>query len=617
MLPNNSSALIGRTIAGKFVIESMIAVGGIGTVYRARQLALDRIVALKVLHAGIAREEQVVERFKREARAASRLDHPNSVRVLDFGQDEDSLLYLAMEYVEGRTLYQVIQEDWPLGDNRIVDILSQVLAAVGVAHDMGVIHRDLKPENIIILRGRSDEGEHAELAKVCDFGLATLGAAMHENPGQRPEGPRVTARGSIVGTPEYMSPEQVLGQPADQRSDLYAAGVILYQMLAKRLPFDGQTPNAVAVKHVIETPIPPSTIAPVNRALEAICLKAMSKEPHARFESAREMRNALRATLMTRSTTASFPGATGQAKGPSISDSDSGSGSGSLNPVIPTDGGKRRRLSVRAGIALAAIAVFVVVASARLRSQYRQSAVDKTPALARAEVLAEPRPATTAGKPSLFPAPSPLPVQLPEPVPTVPADEAPREPPTEATSFRRSAIPGAGAKPTRPARDRLATGRVAGRPAPTPEPTASAADTVAVALAEPHAFNLGPAAPTQPAAAPIPARVDIDSARVSITGIVTTSAIVGSNVRAAMNRIPVLRCYREALRDRGTVAAGTATLHLNIDSAGYVTAATLLDAKFLPGIKACIERVARAAKIKDVDTGEATADVTLNFVSTS
>src|SRR5215471_18163691 len=151
MSANDSSALIGRTIAGKFIVEAVIAAGGSGTVYKARQLALDRTVALKVLRDEVARDRDFIERFKREARAASRLDHPNSVRVLDFGQHEGSL-YLAMEYVEGRTLYQIIQEERPLAVERIVDLLSQVLAALSVAHDMQVIHRDLKPENIMIIK---------------------------------------------------------------------------------------------------------------------------------------------------------------------------------------------------------------------------------------------------------------------------------------------------------------------------------------------------------------------------------------------------------------------------------------------------------------------------------
>ena len=149
--PPDPSALVGRSIAGKFVIETLIATGGAGSVYRARQLALDRIVALKVLRQDIARDRHFVERFKREARAASRLDHPNSVRVFDFGHVDESLLYLAMELVEGRTLHQVIQDEWPLGDRRVVDVMSQVLSAIAVAHDMEVIHRDLKPDNIMII----------------------------------------------------------------------------------------------------------------------------------------------------------------------------------------------------------------------------------------------------------------------------------------------------------------------------------------------------------------------------------------------------------------------------------------------------------------------------------
>src|SRR5882724_203167 len=221
MSDNHGATLVGKTIAGKFVIETVIAVGGIGTVYRARQLGLDRRVALKLLRAEFARDEDFIERFKREARAASRLEHPNSVRVLDFGQHEGAL-YLAMEYVEGRTLYQVIQDDFPMSEERTVDIMSQVLAAVGVAHDMGVVHRDLKPENIMIIRGTSDEGEHAELVKVLDFGIASLGAVARGVEGGEAEGPRMTKRGLLVGTPEYMAPEQAGGEPADRRSDIYS-----------------------------------------------------------------------------------------------------------------------------------------------------------------------------------------------------------------------------------------------------------------------------------------------------------------------------------------------------------------------------------------------------------
>src|SRR6185503_419047 len=159
-----------------------------------------------------------------------------------------SLLYLAMEYVQGRTLSEVLKQEWPLPDRWVVEILSQVLSAVAAAHDMEVIHRDLKPENIMILQGQGDEGESTELAKVCDFGIATLGNAVVPGQAVHPKGPSVTTDGFLVGTPAYMSPEQARGRLADRRSDLYSTGVILFQMLAGRLPFDGESAYLVATK---------------------------------------------------------------------------------------------------------------------------------------------------------------------------------------------------------------------------------------------------------------------------------------------------------------------------------------------------------------------------------
>src|SRR5215472_17555767 len=153
MAASSPDTLVGRTIAGKFVIEAHIGSGAMGAVYRARQIALEKTVAIKVLHGEHAGETQFAARFHREAKAASRLDHPNSMRVIDFGQEPDGLLYIAMEFLDGRDLFHVIREDWPLPKARVADILSQALAAIAVAHDMGIVHRDLKPENIMILRG--------------------------------------------------------------------------------------------------------------------------------------------------------------------------------------------------------------------------------------------------------------------------------------------------------------------------------------------------------------------------------------------------------------------------------------------------------------------------------
>jgi serine/threonine-protein kinase len=291
-------ALIGRTVAGKFLIEEFLGGGAMGAVYRAQQTALEKSVAVKVMHRSVATDPSFAQRFHREAKAASRLDHPNSMRVIDFGEEPDGILYIAMEYLEGRDLFRVLKEDGPLSNERIVDILSQALAAIAVAHDMGVIHRDLKPENIMVLRGKDDEGRDADVVKVCDFGIAKLVESDDAPKSSRTNGPKLSTTGLVVGTPEYMSPEQAKGEKLDARTGLYGMGVILYQLLTGRTPFTGDTPLAIVVKHVTEHAVPPHVVHPgVHRGLEAVCLKAMAKLPAERFESARAMRAALRAAL--------------------------------------------------------------------------------------------------------------------------------------------------------------------------------------------------------------------------------------------------------------------------------------------------------------------------------
>jgi serine/threonine-protein kinase len=188
-----------------------------------------------------------------------------------------------------------MQREWPFKDARIVEIMSQALAALAKAHEVGIVHRDLKPENILILRGTDDEGNATDIVKVCDFGIAKM--AGPSAPPSRPFAHQLTTAGLIVGTPDYMSPEQARGEGVDGRSDLYAMGVVLYHLLAGRPPFIGDTPFGIAIQHVSEAPPPPSRHRVVNPVLESICLRAMSKRPEDRFQTAREMRRALLGAL--------------------------------------------------------------------------------------------------------------------------------------------------------------------------------------------------------------------------------------------------------------------------------------------------------------------------------
>ncbi len=276
---NHEDPLIGRTLPGGFVILELIGVGGMGRVYRAEQTNLGRTVAVKIVHPHLAGEENAVARFITEARAASRLNHPNSVAVIDFGKTQDGQLYLVMEYLRGKDLARVAYEEGPLPFRRIADVLRQTLAALSEAHHLDIIHRDLKPENIILepVRGGGD------FVKVVDFGLAKMQVEKSQ--------PSITSPGIVCGTPEYMSPEQGRGDPLDPRSDLYAVGVILFQLLTGRLPFEAETPTQVVLMHLSKPPPDPNQVAPdraIPKPIVDIVYRSLAKEADGRFQNAEQ-----------------------------------------------------------------------------------------------------------------------------------------------------------------------------------------------------------------------------------------------------------------------------------------------------------------------------------------
>src|SRR5215210_3762832 len=251
--------MVGTVIAGKYRIDALLGRGGMGAVYRATHVMLNKTVAVKTIKPELFEATETVQRFQREARAATSLEHPNIVAVYDLGQADDGSLYIAMEFVDGVNLKDVIGASGPMPAGRIVRLLTQVASALARAHRNHIVHRDLKPQNLVIATDASGD----ERIKLLDFGIAKT---LEE--GATP----LTAAGYSLGTPHYMAPEQAVGQHVDGRADIYALGVILYEMLVGDVPFDATSAPAVLVKHLNEAPEPPSHRRPdlkIPPALEA------------------------------------------------------------------------------------------------------------------------------------------------------------------------------------------------------------------------------------------------------------------------------------------------------------------------------------------------------------
>lgn len=282
--------LVGRIVADRYRIKGLLGRGGMGVVYRVEHIHIGKSMAMKLLHGALANDRSTVRRFEREADAASRLSHPNTVQVFDFGRSE-GMLYMVMELLDGHDLGALVRMEGPLPFERAARLLAQVCASVAEAHDAGIVHRDLKPENIMVLSGVGG----LELAKVLDFGLAKvrdLGAAEMS----------LTQAGAIMGTPYYMAPEQIRGKDVGPAGDVYALGASLYKVCTGVPPFTAQTPIAVLSMHLNEPLTLPSARVREEKielppAADAIIAKAMEKDPERRYRSARELRDDLLAYL--------------------------------------------------------------------------------------------------------------------------------------------------------------------------------------------------------------------------------------------------------------------------------------------------------------------------------
>ncbi|MFE5238883.1 MULTISPECIES: protein kinase domain-containing protein [unclassified Streptomyces] len=310
----------GSVAGGRYQLRDLLGEGGMASVYLAYDTALDRQVAIKTLHTELGREQSFRERFRREAQAVAKLQHTNIVSVFDTGEDElgGALMpYIVMEYVEGQPLGSVLQSDiqqyGAMPADKALKVTADVLAALETSHEMGLVHRDIKPGNVMMTR--------RGVVKVMDFGIAR---AMQSGVTS------MTQTGMVVGTPQYLSPEQALGRGVDARSDLYSVGIMLFQLLTGRIPFDADSPLAIAYAHVQEEPVAPSSInRSITPAMDALVARALKKNPNERFPSAAAMQDEI-ARVLNASGPAGAPVIVG---GGSPANSGSGVGSAVFPPV--------------------------------------------------------------------------------------------------------------------------------------------------------------------------------------------------------------------------------------------------------------------------------------------
>lgn len=268
--------LIGKTIDGRYEVEKILGEGGMGLVYKARHIVLNKPLAIKVLRPDVSRDEEIITRFRQEAQSASAIGNQHIIDISDFGELSDKSTYFIMEYLDGIDLTGAIEEAVGMAPVRVVHIAKQLCRALGAAHEVGIVHRDLKPDNIYLIR----RGGDSNFVKVLDFGIAKVGGTSS----------KLTRAGQVFGTPHYMSPEQCAGSGVDHRTDVYALGIILYEMCTGETPFDADNLMGILTKHLYEEPIPPrQKVATVPEELELVILKAMSKQIDTRYQNMDEL----------------------------------------------------------------------------------------------------------------------------------------------------------------------------------------------------------------------------------------------------------------------------------------------------------------------------------------
>ncbi|MEZ4393250.1 MAG: protein kinase [Polyangiales bacterium] len=535
---------LGRTVGGRYEVEALLGAGAMGRVYRAQQRTVDRAVALKILHMHVAVDATNRARFLREARTAAKVDHPNSVQVLDIDIDPDGTPFMVMELLDGESLADIISREAPMPLSRIVPLMRQCLAALAAAHELGIVHRDLKPENIVVIRRGGEE-----VVKVTDFGLAKL---MNDG-----DSAKLTATGLVAGTPAYMSPEQAQGGALDARADLYSLGVVLYEMATGALPFDVNSAIAMVIAHINQAPKRPSERFPdVDPALEVVILKTLEKSPDARYPTASELSAALEAMhatvdpaarLSAVSVVAPEVKATLEAPAPTVSVAPVASA------VTPAPKRPPWVLIAAGGLALTAAAVGL--------STTRGARPDAPPSVS----APAPAPAPAAPEP-------PAPTTVPE-APVAPVARAPEDVPPAAV-----AIP-EGAMAARAAVVRTGRGHRSSRREPEPEAAApeTPAPTPATAPAPAPAPAPVAAAPTPPPPAPVvipppapvaaPAPPALREFRASLEGVHVSGGVGRGAVQSRLQRASsnLAACALRAAQGNSAAASSPVSLRVEVD----------------------------------------------------